>query len=77
MEFVPGEKLFYIHDTQKNQLHAIAMGEVTNFTLDVEPAEHLKRVRLANKDYDANGEPTKRGPGRPRAETTINEKETK
>jgi hypothetical protein len=46
IEWVPLQQLFYIHDLEKNHLHAVHMAEVTNFKLDVaDPAAFLKELR--------------------------------
>lgn len=55
MEFWLANKLFFIHDTQKNKLHGITIGEVTNFTVDTaEPAAFMAKIRakLTANEFD-------------------------
>lgn len=45
MEWAPELAIFFVHDTQKANLHGIHMDEVTNFSLDVEPVDFMKTLR--------------------------------
>lgn len=49
MEWVPEQGLFYVHDTEKDRLHVIDRDEVTNFSLDTEPAAFMVQLRAKAK----------------------------